>query len=84
MDEAHHLYQINRTIVSIMATRGYKVPKSVLDMSFEDWKAVPEHGDKPQRDKLTQLYKKPDESDCIMVFFDNARDGKVGVPQIQE
>jgi DNA-directed RNA polymerase I, II, and III subunit RPABC1 len=73
------LWRVRRTVSTMLVDRGYILTEEELKMSQEEFKS--KFGEIPQRDKLTQLASKADNTDSIFVFF--AEEEKIGVKPIK-
>lgn len=82
-DQARTLYQINKTVMEMLHTRGYNIPKAALEKTFEEFKAehCPNPGDIPDRERLMSTWNKIDDKSPIMVWYPKVQ--RVGVGEIQ-
>jgi len=82
-DQARYLYQINKTVMEMLHTRGYNIPRVALEKTFEDFKAehCPNHGDIPDRERLMSSWNKIDDKSPILVWFPKVQ--RIGVQEIQ-
>ncbi|GAM29299.1 hypothetical protein SAMD00019534_124750, partial [Acytostelium subglobosum LB1] len=78
MDEITRLYQIKRTLLQMLADRGYMITSSELEEGKDEFKRGFDG-----REKLDSVFnKKEDAMDKIFIFF--PKDPKVGLGPIKE
>lgn len=66
-DRAQYFYQINRTVLEMLKTRGYNIPQVDLDMTLEEFRK--DKGDSPRREDLFNIFRRAHSTDQIMVFY---------------
>lgn len=78
-EEANRLFRVYKTTLKMLTDRGYFVPDSYTDLTFEDFVAkIPEN---KSREPLTMLFhREDDESKKIYVFFPEEK--SITVPAI--
>lgn len=80
----HSLYQVNKTVMEMLHTRGYAIPKMELEKTFDEFKAkyCPNPDDVPDREKLmSQWFKRDEAKTPIMVWYPKVT--RIGVQEIQ-
>jgi len=82
-DQTRTLYQINKTVMEMLHTRGYNIPRVALEKTLEEFKAehCPNPGDVPDRERLMSSWNKIDDKSPIMVWFPKVQ--RIGVQEIQ-
>jgi DNA-directed RNA polymerase I, II, and III subunit RPABC1 len=65
--------------MEMLHLRGYAIPKSELEKSFEEFKV--QHGDMPDRERLMSVWNKKDDNTPIFVWYPKAN--RIGVQEIQ-
>jgi hypothetical protein len=84
-DKAQHFFQITKTVLEMLRDRGYNIPVAEMDMTLEEFRQ--QKGDNPNRGDMLLVYRKPNSTEQIMVFFGaNGEDPSkaLGVKEVTE
>jgi hypothetical protein len=83
-EQQRTLYQVNKTVMEMLHLRGYAIPKTELEKTFDEFKAkhCPNQEDVPDREKLLSVwFTKDDSRTPIMIWF--PKTVRIGVQEIQ-